>query len=108
VSVYVDQLFEVTPEQYHGRGNSRARRVGDRNGHRWCHLFCDPDPDSLVRLMDIARAIGMRPEWFQKKDGFPHFDLTPSRRSAALAAGAIERPLADWLRAQKPDRNHLP
>jgi hypothetical protein len=46
-----------------------------------------PDVEEL-HLM--ARAIRMKRAWFQNKRGrnFPHYDLAPSRRRAAIAAGA--------------------
>ena len=52
-----------------------------------CHLFTD-DID-LTALHQVALCIGMRREWFQNKVRAPHYDLTPSRREAAIAAGAI-------------------
>lgn len=47
----------------------------------------------------MARKVGMKPEWFQDKPGFPHYDLVPPRRAAALAAGAKEMTLTAWLRS---------
>lgn len=89
--VYVDQLFGAASR------DPQARRVGARNGHRWCHMWSE-DVQALHR---IAHLIGMRREWFQDKPGFPHYDLTPGRRRLALVAGAVERDLMDWLREKK-------
>lgn len=48
-----------------------------------CHLTAD----TLEELHEFAGRIGLRRAWFQ--DGrVPHYDLTPSRREHALAAGA--------------------
>jgi hypothetical protein len=40
----------------------------------------------------MAARIGMQREWFQAplKSSKPHYDLTPPRRAAAVAAGAVE------------------
>jgi hypothetical protein len=65
-------------------------------GHGWrlrgrlvrsCHLIAD----TLEELHAVAAAAGLRKEWFQKppKASVPHYDLTESRREAAIAAGAI-------------------
>lgn len=83
MSVYVDSLVVWTGE-YHGKDAAQAARVGGRNGHQWCHLFTD-EKDS-VELHQLANRIGMRREWFQGD----HYDLTPSKRAAAIRAGAIE------------------
>lgn len=53
-----------------------------------CHLFTD-DID-LQSLHDLAQKIGMKRAWFQDKAAAPHYDLTPSRRQAAVVAGAVE------------------
>ena len=50
-----------------------------------CHMFAD----SLVDLHEMAQAIGMDREWFQPLS-FPHYDVSLSRRAAAVAKGAIE------------------
>lgn len=51
-----------------------------------CHLFTDGE---LEELHALARQIGMKRSWFQPKST-SHYDLTPSRRTAAIAAGAVE------------------
>lgn len=58
-------------------------------GHlvRNCHLFTD---GPIEELHALAAGIGMRRSWFQAKASTPHYDLTPTRRAAAIAAGAIE------------------
>jgi len=53
-----------------------------------CHMFTDtPELDELHVL---AARIGMKRTWFQPHRLAPHYDLTPSRRAAAVAAGAVE------------------
>lgn len=85
-------------------------------GHGWvlrgrhvrsCHLIAD----TLEELHAVAMAAGLRPEWFQQppKASFPHYDITESRREAAIRAGAIpldRRPFVEHLkriRAQMRD-----
>lgn len=53
-----------------------------------CHLFTDTL--ELDALHAVAEAIGMKRSWFQDKVTAPHYDLTPSRRLAAIQAGAVE------------------
>lgn len=79
--VYVDALL-TWPGAYRGRGAAMAARVGARNGNRWCHLFAD----TAEELHAFAEKLGMKREWGQGD----HYDLTPRRRAAALAAGAQE------------------
>ena len=64
-----------------------------------CHLYAD----SLEELHAFARKIGLKRSWFQNHRLMPHYDLTASRRAAAVLAGANEK---DWrhmveLRKQK-------
>lgn len=58
---------------------------------RWpsvSHLTCDP-ADDLKELHEFAAGIGLKRGWFQPRGGImPHYDLTPGKRAAALAAGA--------------------
>ncbi len=54
-----------------------------------CHLFAD----SLDELLAFALKIWLKREWLQGVDRqppFPHFDLIPSKRRAAIKAGAVE------------------
>jgi hypothetical protein len=64
-------------------------------GMKWCHLVSD-DYDS-AELHPFAQSIGLKREWFQwhtklSPDPAPpwlwHYDVTESKRSAAIAAGA--------------------
>lgn len=72
--VYVDPLMT------HG-WKMRGRPV------RNCHMFTDEA--TLDELHRVAAAIGMKRSWFQD-ERVKHYDLTPTRRLAAIAAGAIE------------------
>jgi hypothetical protein len=77
--IFVDDLFVME-----ARG-AQAHAVGAKNGHRWCHCWSDGSLEDLDRF---AVSIGLRTHW---RDG-DHYDLTPSRRAAAIRAGAVEAP----------------
>lgn len=51
------------------------------------HLFTDAV--DLTELHELAAKIGMHRAWFQEHST-PHYDLSPRRREAAVAAGAVE------------------
>lgn len=81
-------------------------RVG-RITARWSHLISD-NPD-LTELHDFAARIGLRRTWFQtgRHAYRPHYDVTDSKREAAIAAGATPidvRDVADVCKraAQNP------
>jgi Protein of unknown function (DUF4031) len=73
VSVYVDPLLNCVPNR-NWRWNQSS------------HLFAD----TLDELHSFAARIGLKRQWFQDKQDFPHYDLNPSRRVAAVRAGVIE------------------
>ena len=56
----------------------------------WCHMFAD----TREELDEMAVRIGMRLSWIQKP-GTPreHYDVTKSRREAAIKAGAVVLPI---------------
>lgn len=90
MSVYVDTLVQYTE----GAVQTAARAVSRRNGHRWCHMIADTTDE----LHALASRIGLKRAWFQGD----HYDLTPGRRAAALAAGALaleRRPFVEKLLA---------
>jgi len=78
--------------------------VDDACAHGWvlrgrhtdsCHLFCS-GPELLDLLHALALRIGLKRRWFQCPDNdashrgrMPHYDCTPSRRTAAIQAGAV-------------------
>ena len=71
MAVYVDSCFIQA-------------RVG-RITARWCHLIAD----DLKELHAFAAKIGLKREWAQLDGlGLPHYDVTESKRSRALANGA--------------------
>ena len=77
MAVYVDQLMKV-------------RKQAGFCGWRWsesCHMIAD----TREELMEMAKRIGLKPSWIQKR-GLPdeHFDLTRSKATLAVEAGAHE------------------
>lgn len=53
-----------------------------------CHLIADSEEE----LLEMAIAIGMKPQWIQRpnnKRSPVHFDLMESRRKTAIENGAI-------------------
>lgn len=51
-----------------------------------CHMIGDT-PDELHAMAD---KIGVDRKWFQLPPHFPHYDIAKSKRTLAVAAGAIE------------------
>jgi len=46
--------------------------------------------DTREELEEMAKAIGLRPEWIQRPGTrLEHYDVTPAKRWAAIRAGAI-------------------
>lgn len=75
MTILVDDLFDA---------------AGPRGHARWCHMGTDDHTDAgLAELHTMAARIGLRRSWFQDKPRFPHYDLTPPKRTAAIAAGAV-------------------
>lgn len=91
--IYVDKLFQMAS------ANKQAFFVGTRTGHKWCHLFCDTGEEE--RLHALATRIGLKREWFQSHSRTPHYDLVPSKRTLAIAAGALEIDAREWFRKQR-------
>ncbi len=59
--------------------------IGRYRPAKWSHLMAD----TVEELHEFARQIGLHREWFQDHPRFPHYDVTETRRKAALAAGAV-------------------
>lgn len=59
-----------------------------RGNTTWSHMgTSDHSPEGLEQLHRVARAIGLKREWFQDKKWHPHYDLFPGRRVAAIRLG---------------------
>jgi hypothetical protein len=78
-----------------------------------CHLWTDSE--DLEELHAFAKSIGLERRWFQsatKPRTLNHYDLTPSKRTQAIAAGAIELNLVGavnawrWLWGDPPLVSH--
>lgn len=96
MSVYVDQVFKWPIDAVQ---NEHARRVAARHGGRWCHLWCDSGSEE--ELHRIAAEIGLQPSWFQDRPGFPHYDIVPPKREAAIKCGAIALDLTEWIKRRR-------
>lgn len=53
--------------------------------NNYCHLWSDGDTEELHTF---AASIGLRREWFQDRVGFPHYDISLSKRQQAIKRGA--------------------
>ena len=51
-----------------------------------CHTVTKAGCADLSRLEEWGRAYGLRPEWIDHKEHFPHFDLFGEREYAILEA----------------------
>lgn len=65
-----------------------------------CHMTAD----TLEELHAMADKIGMKRGWFQDHPLCQHYDLTPSRRSQAVARGAVEETCLDGARRRRAAR----
>ncbi len=70
-------------------------RVGRVNG-RWSHLMADDRRE----LIEFAARLGMPRAWLQDKRSGVHFDVTDTKREAAIRLGAkpIECASEEWRR----------
>lgn len=81
MTVYVDEL----------RKYPYAKIAFFRQGA--CHMTAD----SHEELVAFAVGMGLKASWIQKEGTLlEHFDLTSSRRTVALARGAVFRPAREW------------
>lgn len=63
-----------------------------------CHLMAE----SIPELMQFARKIGLKEEWFQGDGIYPHFDVSLSKRKLAVENGAIEVTAREMIKIMKP------
>jgi hypothetical protein len=82
MAVYVDDAFVADSSTAWGRWTGGG------------HLMAD----TLDELHAFALSLGLRREWFQTRPGRPekdHYDMTRSKRDAAILAGAIPESIRD-------------
>ena len=91
----VDELvfWGITPK------DPQAARVF--GGKASCHLSTD---GPIEELHAFAARIGLKRAWFQDDPKYPHYDLTPARRAAAVKAGAVEVTGREWILARRAAR----
>lgn len=81
MAVYVDVL-----RTYPTAAIAPAAR---RHGQRWCHMIADTRDE----LHALAERIGLKRSWFQGD----HYDLVPTKRLAAVRAGAISLETREFI-----------
>ncbi len=91
VNIFVDQIKEYPM--------AAIQPAARKFGRFWCHMWCAVGHEE--ELHSFASKLGMARGWFQNKKDFPHYDLVPRRRAAAVAAGAQEKDLALWLQERR-------
>lgn len=74
MTIYVDEF----PDHGWGKWNS--------GGHMTC--------TNIFELHAMARRLGLKKAWFQKKR-IPHYDLTRSKRVIAVSLGAVKTELGE-------------
>jgi hypothetical protein len=74
----------------------------------WCHMATDDlTHEGLEELHAMARAIGLKREWFQDHPRHPHYDLPPHGRARALEAGAVAVTSRELVRrCTRQESNH--
>lgn len=81
MTVYVDELVRRPTK-------IRCFQAGS------CHILAD----TLDELHAMAAKVGLKRSWFQDHPPHPHYDLTASKRAAALEAGAVFKPAREQAR----------
>lgn len=95
MSVYVDALFDVTPEMVTGRWPYGKA----------CHLTAD----TREELEAMARQLGLKPAWIQhKRRPTEHYDLTPGKRLQAIRLGAREITVAESVALTRAKQAAMP
>ncbi len=95
--IMVDEL-----NQYGVATTGQAARVFGA-GKQSCHLMIEGG--DVEELHAFAAKIGMKRSWFHDSKGAPHYDLTPSRREAALRSGAVFVPAREQAMARRAARS---
>ena len=69
-------------------------RLDVQAGDRLCHVYSD---ESLGELLEWGRRHGLEPEWVDRRNDLPHFDLYGARL-AVCGEGVSDRELVRDLR----------
>lgn len=94
MTVYVDEISTYATEC--------IQPAARQHGQRWSHMWCDEGDDE--ELHRIAKAIGLRREWYQDHGSLWHYDCIPSKRALAIAQGAKVMSVREWMRNQTPEQ----
>lgn len=95
--IYVDELIS-----YQQRANTAQGRKHFGEGKKSCHMWADDEQE----LIAFAKRIGLRPDWIQRKS-LVHFDLTPTKRAAAVRTGAQEVTTAEMVEHMRRLRDEI-
>jgi len=71
---------------------------------KMCHMIADT-PDELLAMVT---RIGVDEHWFQSGSNTPHFDIAKSKRTLAIAAGAIELHRTEFVAVMRRIRETWP
>ena len=93
MAVYVDPIQEY-PLEF-------VAPAARRYGRYWCHMTAD----TPAELMAMARRLRLSPAYLQRggSQQIMHFDLTPSKRAAAIRLGAIQITAKETIARSPPD-----
>lgn len=68
-----------------------------------CHMMAD----SLDELHALAAKIGLKRSWFQDHPFHTYYDMTASKRSEAVLAGAVFKPAMEQARERLARRREV-
>lgn len=100
----VDEAIIATDRETHqSRGFGFVTMPNDAQGRRAIDQLNETMiADTVDELHALAARIGLKRSWFQGD----HYDLVPSKRAAALAAGATELPRRPFIEKLRAFREH--
>lgn len=83
MTIYVDNAFIKAKVRQHDS--------------KWCHLLTDNDDPEELHV--FAEKIGLKRSYFQpgRLPEHNHYDLTENKRWQAIAKGAVEIDIHDWV-----------
>ncbi len=77
-----------------------------RTNNNWCHMASKFD--SALHL--LAYKLGLKRSWFQDKPEFPHYDLSPAKRRAAIqlrAKAVTNHQMVEIVREWRAERDYF-